>query len=183
MKHTRSASAVIALLVVLLLTVPTTAAAQSLAVARSLVPATTATWGAVAVAEGAPAIAGASLVVRSSPFSSMSVYADIANLGTVPLSAQSIEVSTVSGWGGSRSPYLTLVACTRGSWNSSGRCTGSQVSLGSTTSGDFTSSVSLKPGERFTVRLTSGWSWVPLVSTIDVSVSRDQASPATVSHR
>lgn len=178
-KHPRSAGALLALVVILLLSIPTNAAAQTRAAARSAaMPTTSGTWGAAAVPQGAAALAGAPHVLTFPGWtSSAAEYFDLVNVGTLPISAQDIAISSVETWfgGGSRSPQLTMVACTGGSWNRSGRCAGKEVSLGSTSSGSFASSLTLQPGERVGVKLVIDWAWTGIRSTINVSVSRAQA--------
>ena len=182
MKHTFSASALIALLVVLLLAVPTTAAAQSRAVARSVVPTSTATWGAVSTSAGGPATLGGQAQATVPGWSSSPDYFDVVNVGTVPLFEQRITVSTIAlGWlGGDRDPSQTLIGCSKGAWVGN-KCSGTQVQLVWIGNLDFIASIPLNPGERYTVRLsnkgTTPWT---LVTTVNVAISEAQLyAPAT----
>ncbi len=180
MKLTRSAIAAIVLLVVTLLAVPTTAAAQSRAVARSAIPITTATWGAAAVPAGGPVRVGMPHTVESSGLSALSATFDIVNTGTSSLTGQAISIESRSGLFVPRNPPLTLVACPAGTWNSKDVCPGGEVTLG-TNSGNFTSDVLLEPGRRYSVRITSAWYLGSLSTKITVNVSReDHVRAATV---
>ncbi len=181
MKLSRSAIAAIALLIVLLLAVPTTAAALSRAAAQSVVPATTAAWGAVAVPGGAEASRRGALSVKWDGAFTTSEYFDIVNVGTLPLSTQAMAVRTVSWANGRIYPSMTMTACTGGSW-SSGRCPSGEVHLGTTNRGNFTSSVVLQPGERLAVRFDNTLSLTSGTSTIDVSVSRAQVRAGAVTN-
>ena len=184
MKHTRPAIAAIVLLVVALLAVPTTAAAQIRAAARSVATATTATWGAVSTAPGSPAKVGGQAKATVQGWSSSPDYFDVVNVGTVPLTEQRIGVSTVAlGFlGGYRDPSQTLIACTNGSW-SRDRCSGTEVKLHYIGGLEFILATAIKPGERVTVQLTNkGQTAWTLVTTISVSVTHDDVRAATVTH-
>lgn len=173
MKLTRPVIAAIVLLVVALLAIPTTAAAQSRAVARSVVQATTATWGAVAVAPGAQASPGAPFVINSSGWSSSTHYFDVVNVGTMPLTGQMLSFDILDTWfGGTRNPSLAVEGCINGTWTSSSRCSGTKVFSSSVNNGAFSSSLALEPGQRVNIKLGIGWSWTGIRTTIDVSVAR-----------
>lgn len=183
MKLTRPAIAAIVLLVVALLAIPTTAAAQSRAVARSVVQATTATWGAVAVAPGASGGTGALVISLPGWTSSGTQYFDVINVGTTPISAQDVEIISKDAWfgGGTRNPPLSLSSCDGGSWDR-GRCTGTEASWGSTSSGSFKPGAILEPGGRARFQLTVDWAWTGLRSTINVSVPRAYVLNAPTTH-
>lgn len=175
MRHPRSASAAIALLIVLFLAMPSTAAAQTRAAARSAsVTTATAAWGAVSTPVGGTAAAGSAHSVSAAFISETTTYFDIVSLGTLPLTGQYLDINSSPSWGGPRNPSLTLDACVNGTWRQN-RCSGSEVALGTTTSGEFAINLPLEPGERFTVRLYTPVHWGTFVSTINVSVSRAQA--------
>ncbi|RMB61347.1 hypothetical protein [Tessaracoccus antarcticus] len=183
MKHTRSASAVAALLaVLLLLLVPSTAAAQTRAAARSAVAVTAAgSWGAVAAPVGGAPVAGRSFTASTSAFVGLSQDFDVVNLGTLPLVGHTFQIRTDPGFAGPRNPTLTVVLCPTGAWKA-GRCAGGEVSLGTNTSGNFTSTVPLAPGGRYSVNVSTPWYWGAFTSTVNVSVARDHVRAATLTN-
>lgn len=188
MKLSRPAVAAVVLLIVLLLSIPTTAVAATKAKAQSKsVQTTAARWGAVSTSRGGPATVGGQ-GAASVPKNETVAYFDMVNVGTEPLSGQLITVSTTAydnngNSQGLKDPSQILMACSRGQWSGSG-CSGTQVKLvwipGTL---DFTSSVPLDPGERVTVKVTNkAKEKLTFVTTVKVAVSRGHIPSATVTH-
>ncbi len=181
MKLSGSALAATVLLVVALLAIPTVAAAQTRAVARSVVSTTTATWGAVSTSQGGPAKVGGQ-AQATFPSYETTAYFDIVNVGSVPISGQFLTVRSVAlgFFGGPRDPSQTLIACTRGSWVGD-RCNGTEVKLDYIGDLTFSSSVPINAGERVTVRVTNKSGYLlTLVTTVSVSVSGSHLPPAAL---
>ncbi len=175
MKLSRPATVAIALLAVHLLGISSTAAAQTMAAARSVMVTTTATWGAVAVEEGAIVTTGAPLVVMLDGWPRTTEFFDLVNVGSRPMSAADIIVTAVDTEDGeSVTSSLDLATCTSGSWKNNGKCSGTLAPLESPFDGRFTLDATLQPGERVTVQVTVGRSRTAIRSTIDIAVSRSQ---------
>ncbi len=173
MKLSRPAVAAVVLLVALLFSVPTTAGAATKAKARSVNVLTAAgSWGVVSSPVGGAPVIGEPFTASKSGLSSLSQDFDVINTGTMPLTGHTFQIKTSVSGIVPKNPELTLVVCPTGGWKG-GKCAGGQVSLGSSTSGNFTSDVRLAPGKRYSVNVSSPLYWGNLNATINVSVSQD----------
>lgn len=137
----------------------------------------TARWAAVAVPRGSGAAVGALVLTWTVSQGVAYKYFDLLNVGTLPLSGQSFEVTNVyERTGNVKPPTVTFEACLNGTWSASNTCSGTVEMMGSTTGQFFTTvNTPLMPSARLEVRATTAPGAISsYTTTVNVSVARVQ---------
>lgn len=179
--------------VVLLVVFPVPAQAAVKAKATRTQAVSAGSWSTVAVAQGSAATSDTTgaLVIdwenyKSTPYAMI----DLVNTSSLATTGQTFTLTTVPGpTGNQKIPTIQLDACVGASWNfATSVCPapGKIVAMGSITGvagrpSSLTSAVAIPSGTRLSVRATSsanlGNSYI---TTISITISRDQVRPATV---
>lgn len=144
---------------------------------------TVATWRAAPAAPGEPHMGAALPLSWVSASGGLAVATfEVANVGRLDLTDQRIVVrATTTGGGAPRDP-IVLTACSGGVWDPTGAsCPGTTVELGTGPGSPLATGMSLRPGERLSMRAaTRQRTASQTLVEVDVVVSRADVRPMTM---
>lgn len=146
---------------------------------------TSLSWGNIIATVGSSAQSGSFSTNWADTYATQYVYVDLVNVGDLTSTGNSIAVSTQdSNSSRQNAPTLTFSTCTGGTWNQTyNTCSKTAASLGSTTNGSLTTSLSLIAGQRVTLQIQAvkarKATWT---TTINVAVTRSQIRSATTTN-
>jgi hypothetical protein len=158
------------------------AEAATTGVMEDAVTATTARWGAVAVAPGAAPSPESHVLFWTVSGNQATARFEIVNVGDLELVSQQLGLTVTVTQGGSTTDPVALSACIGATWDAaSDTCSGTVVALGTSSSTPIPTGLTLAPGGRVSVRAATTRSTSSRTTTaIGVTTSRDDVRVATM---
>jgi hypothetical protein len=157
------------------------AEAATTGVMEDAVTATTARWGAVAVAPGAAASQNPHVLVWTVSGNQATARFEIVNVGDLELVSQRLGLTVTVNQGGSTTDPIALSACIGAEWDAaSDTCSGTIVALGTSGVGPIATGLTLPPGGRVSVRAaTTRATSSRTTTTVSVATARIDGRAAT----
>jgi hypothetical protein len=182
-RHTTSTAGLAAMLAAALMAMGCVNAAEAATtgVMAGAVTATTARWGAVAVAPGAAASQDPHVLVWTVSGNQATARFEIVNVGDLELVSQRLDLTVTVTQGGSTTDAVTLSACVGATWDAaSGTCSGTIIALGTSVVTPIATGLALPPGGRVSVRAaTTRVTSARTITAISVATSRIDGRAAT----
>jgi hypothetical protein len=157
------------------------AEAATTGVMEDAVTATTARWGAVAVAPGAAASQNPHVLVWTVSGNQATARFEITNVGDLELVSQQLGLAVTVTQGGSTTDPIGLSACIGATWDAaSDTCSGTIIALGTSAVTPIATGLALSPGGRVSVRAaTTRTTSSRTITAISVVTSRIDGRAAT----